>query len=41
MLIKILYEKEKKLNNKKIEKFSFRNKAEIDKAIEEVKLKIF
>ena len=29
------------LNDKKIEKFSFRNKNEIDKAIEEVKSKIF
>ena len=29
------------LNDKKIEKFSFRNKAEIDKAIEEVKSKNF
>jgi len=29
------------LNNKKIEKFSFRNKSEIDKAIEEVKSKKF
>ena len=41
MLIKILYYEEKKLNNKKIEKFSFRNKAEIDKAIEKLSTKNF